>query len=82
MILVDTSVWVSVFRDQSGTTRDELSRVLGDDEVVLSRFQQLELLQGARDEQEWSLLVSYLDGQDYLEARTATWRRDKRSQSP
>ncbi len=55
-----------------------LRNVVGDDEIVLTRFNQLELLQGARDEQEWSLLVSYLDGQDYLEARTETWREAAR----
>lgn len=74
MVLVDTSVWVDVFRDGSGQEGVVLRSVVGDDEVVLTRFNQLELLQGARDEREWSLLVSYLDSQDYLEANTETWR--------
>ncbi len=78
MVLVDTSVWVDVFRDVSGQGGGVLRNVVGDDEIVLTRFNQLELLQGARDEQEWSLLVSYLDGQDYLEARTETWREAAR----
>ena len=62
-----TPRWVDVLRDASGHEGSMLRNVVGDDEVVLTRFNQLELLQGARDEQEWSLLVSYLDGQDYLE---------------
>jgi predicted nucleic acid-binding protein len=78
VILVDTSVWVDVFRDASGREGGLLRNVVGDDEIVLTRFNQLELLQGARDEQEWSLLVSYLDGQDYLEARTESWREAAR----
>jgi predicted nucleic acid-binding protein len=73
VILVDTSVWVEVFRDRSGCTRTALERVLDGDEAVLTRFHQLELLQGARDEREWSLLHDYLDGQDYLECRTGSW---------
>lgn len=73
MVLVDTSVWVDVFRDASGTEADRLRTLVGDDEVVLSRFNQLELLQDARDEREWGILASYLDGQTYLEAAQSTW---------
>ena len=51
-----------------------MRNVVGDEAIVLTRFNQLELLQGARDEREWDLLVSYLEDQDYLEARTETWR--------
>ena len=78
MVLVDTSVWVNVFRDASGAERNALKILIGDDDVVLTRFNQLELLQGARDEQEWTLLVSYLDNQEYLEAQADTWRNAAR----
>jgi len=78
MILVDTSVWVDVFRDATGNERNGLRTVLGEDNVVLTRFNQLELLQGAREEREWTLLVSYLDGQEYLEAGPETWRNAAR----
>lgn len=73
MILVDTSVWIEVFRDKSQSKRKALLAALAGDEVVLTRFTQLELLQGCRDEREWSLLQSYLDSQDYLEASATTW---------
>lgn len=78
MVLVDTSVWVDVFRDATGREGGALRSLVGSDDAVLTRFNQLELLQGARDEQEWSLLVSYLDGQDYLEARSESWREAAR----
>lgn len=78
MVLVDTSVWVDVFRDPAGQLRDALRRVTGDDDTVLTRFNQLELLQGARDENEWSLLADYLEYQDYLEAEADTWRNAAR----
>ena len=78
MVLVDTSVWVNVFRDATGAERNALKTVIGDDDVVLTRFIQLELLQGARDEQEWALLVSYLDNQEYLEAQPDIWRNAAR----
>ena len=78
MVLVDTSVWVDLFRDPDGHVRDALQHVTGDDDTVLTRFNQLELLQGARDEHEWGLLADYLEHQDYLEAGADTWRNAAR----
>lgn len=71
--MVDTSVWVDVLRDSSGRDRERLARATDEADVVLARFTQLELLQGARDEREWSLLESTLSGQDYVEAAETTW---------
>ena len=73
MVLVDTSVWVDVLRDARGTKRAALERAVGDDEVVATRFQQLELLQGCRDEREWGLLKPYLEAQEYLELAPGSW---------
>lgn len=52
--------------------------IVGDDDIVLTRFNQLELLQGAIDESEWNLLSDYLEVQDYLEASTDTWYKAAR----
>ena len=76
--LVDTSVWIDVFRDPDGQVTDAPNRVTGHEDTVLTRFNQLELLQGARDEHEWGVLADYLDGQDYLETGTDTWRNAAR----
>lgn len=73
MILVDTSVWVAVFRDRSGRVGRQLQTALDGDEPALARFHELELLQGARDEREWDLLREYLDGQTYLEMQSHSW---------
>lgn len=73
MILVDTSVWVGVLRDRTGRRNAALTRALAGDDAVLTRFHQLELLQGARDEREWTLLRETLDTQDYLECTPDTW---------
>jgi len=79
MILVDTSVWIAVLRDQSGLVVADFRRQLGEEEVVLCRFTQLELLQGARGEREWRLLDQYLATQTYLECTNSTWREAARS---
>jgi predicted nucleic acid-binding protein len=74
MLLIDTSVWINVFRDSSGKIRNQLQALIADQEVVLTHFNQLELLQGCRDEQEWSLLQSYLHSQDYMEMTPDSWK--------
>ncbi len=78
MILVDTSVWIEIFRDGSGRKRQEFLALLDGDDAVLSRFTQMELLQGCRDESEWELLSSYLADQDYLELSTEGWEEAAR----
>lgn len=73
MLLIDTSVWVSVLRDRSEQVRDQLQALIGDQAVFLTRFSQLELLQGCRNDQEWTLLHTYLAGQDYIELTEDSW---------
>jgi len=71
--MVDTSVWIDVLRDRSGSRKAALAAATGDAEVVLARFVQLELLQGCRDEAEWDLLAPVLHEQAYLEVKPSTW---------
>lgn len=74
MLLIDTSVWVSVFRDRSDRIRQKLQTLIADREVLLTRFTQLELLQGSLNEQEWNLLSTYLETQDYVELTIYSWQ--------
>lgn len=74
MLLVDTSVWINVFRDKSGQYGKQFHAWIAGQDVCLTRFQQLELLQGCRSEQEWALLAPYLEDQDYVESSPATWQ--------
>ena len=73
-VLIDTSVWIDVLRDTSGDTANRVRSLVADDDVVLTRFNQLELLQGVAGEQEWAMLADYLEGQDYVETGGDTWR--------
>ncbi len=74
MLLIDTSVWIAVFRDRSGQVRQQLETLIADRQVVLTRFTQLELLQGSLNEQEWNLLSTYLATQDYIELTINSWQ--------
>ena len=72
-MLIDTSVLISLFRDRSGEVAHALREFLDGREYALTRFTQMELLQGARDEKEWLKLSSYLADQDYLEMDEDSW---------
>jgi len=74
MILVDTSVWVEVLRDKKGGVVQAFRERIGIAICVFTRFTQLELLQGARNEKEWRQLDDYLGSQYYLEATEETWK--------
>jgi predicted nucleic acid-binding protein len=74
MLLIDTSVWITVFRDRTGKVRQQLETLIDNREVLLTRFTQLELLQGSLDEKEWNLLSTYLDTQDYIEPTSNSWQ--------
>ena len=43
------------------------------EDVVLTPFTELELLQGCRNEEEWALLAAYLETQEYLAPKRETW---------
>jgi predicted nucleic acid-binding protein len=74
MLLIDTSVWISVFRDRSGQIRNQLETLIADRDVLLTRFTQLELLQGSLNEKEWTLLSTYLEAQDYVDLTAHSWQ--------
>jgi len=79
MMLIDTSVLVPVFRDRSGERRDRLRRFLRGADFVLSRFTQIELLQGCASEPQWQLLSGYLEVQDYAEMTGDGWSEAART---
>lgn len=73
MLMIDTSVWISLFRDRTGLAKAALAELIDGRDYALSRFSQTELLQGSRDEQEWGVLADYLADQQYLEMRRDDW---------
>jgi predicted nucleic acid-binding protein len=72
-MLIDTSILVALFRDKSGRVAAKIDEAIGGRDYCLTRFTQMELLQGARDNREWLTLEEYLDCQDYVEMSDKTW---------
>lgn len=73
MVIIDTSVWIDLFRDSTGKKRNLIQKWVNPEDVCLTGFNQLELLQGCRNEQEWALLGEYLEGQEFLDPSRYTW---------
>jgi len=72
-MLIDTSVLIALFKDRTGEVTQALREILDGRDYCLTRFTQMELLQGARDEKEWLKLSDYLADQDYLEMDDEDW---------
>ena len=67
--------WESIYaHNNEDFGPDSLLGRMSEREVVLTRFNQLELLQGCRDDKEWLLLSNYLEDQTYIEASVETWQ--------
>ncbi len=73
MLLIDTSLWVPIYRDTSGSVSRHVQSVVGSEEVVFCQFVRAELLQGCRDDREWSRSLEYLNNQSYLEMSPDGW---------
>jgi predicted nucleic acid-binding protein len=73
MYLIDTSVWIKIFRDKTEITKQRFQEIVKDEPIFLSRFTQMELLQGSKNELEWQLLDTYLKEQDYVEINHKIW---------
>lgn len=73
MLLIDTSVWIKLFRDKKGKFKQILIEAINDNNYYLSRFTQTELLQGARNEKEWAELNNYLSTQDYIDPSISSY---------
>ena len=65
MLLIDTSIWIEVLRDKSQVKAAKLKEIIADRNYYLSIFTKMELLQGCKDEIEWTKMSSYLAVQDY-----------------
>jgi hypothetical protein len=73
MVIVDTSVWVQAFRAPNSSERQEVDRLLARDEAAMVGVVLAEVLQGARDPQEFEALRLRLTALPYLSESVQTW---------
>ena len=73
-LLVDTSVWIDYFRDNSHTT-EFLEKQLLEDNVYIVGIIVSELLQGIKNETDREIIRNSLDAINYINMNYADWIR-------
>lgn len=73
MILIDTSVWIAVYRDKSGGIARRLSALVGEEPVATADCITCEVLQGTSSETEWLQIRSAMAALEQLPMSTETW---------
>jgi predicted nucleic acid-binding protein len=71
--IIDTSVWIALFRDKSGHVANEIRKAVGQDVVATVGPVRLELLQGCRNDNEWRSVEQKLSALDEVEFPPAIW---------
>lgn len=73
MIVVDTSIWVNLYRDRTGQVATFLAVAVGSESVAFPPFVVTELLQGARSEAEWDALSKEIGRIPKLDLPSSIW---------
>lgn len=73
MILLDTSILIPGLRKNGSGALALLMAQIGNSDFSIPRFVELELLQGVRDEPEWSRLTRFLSQQELVSPSERSW---------
>ena len=71
--LIDTSLWIAMYRDRTGGLAKNVRDASGPDEPQFARFVAMEILQGCSSDAEWKLIENHLHDQCYVETTSRTW---------
>ena len=74
MYLIDTSAWIFALRKNFHPfIKERIDKILSESDVAINGIIELELLGGAKTEQEYNRLKSRLDALYYIEATRSLW---------
>lgn len=62
LVLVDTSVWIDYFREDTKLNDEDLDRLIDQNRVAINPVIRLEILTGAKGEEQFEQLSDYLKG--------------------
>lgn len=71
--LIDTSLWIAMYRDRTGNIARHVKASCGPGEPVFARPIAMEILQGCSTDAEWKMTKNHLDAQAYVEMTEQTW---------
>ena len=72
-ILVDTSVWIEYFRNQSPVFVGYVAEVVKTREICVPRITLAELMQGAKSEKELSVIAEFMGAFSIIDQTDQTW---------
>jgi hypothetical protein len=72
-ILVDTSVWIEYFRNQSPVFVGYVAEVVKTREICVPRIILAELMQGAKSEKELSVIAEFMGAFSIIDQTDQTW---------
>ena len=73
IFIVDTSVWVALFKDKSGRVKRLIEAEVQSAAIVMAPPVRLEVLQGCRGEAEWRSMIIRVNAFDQLPLSAPTW---------
>jgi predicted nucleic acid-binding protein len=72
-ILIDTSVWIEYFRNQSAVLVDLVAQAANSREICVPRVVLAELMQGAKSEKELAVIEKFMGAFTILDQTEQTW---------
>jgi predicted nucleic acid-binding protein len=72
-ILIDTSVWIEYFRNQSPGFVAFVAEIAKDREICVAGIILAELMQGAKSEKELSVIAEFMDAFTIIDQTDETW---------
>jgi len=75
VIIADTSIWIEFFRRRDSPTARALDSLLAQGQVGITGIVLAEVLQGARDDDDFRRLADLLTGLPFLKVEQETWVR-------
>ena len=77
-ILVDTSVWIDYFRNQSAGFVDFVAELVKNHEICVPQIVLAELMQGAKSEKELSVIAEFMEAFTIIDQTDQTWVKSGR----
>lgn len=74
-VLIDTSVWISYFKDKDSAFADKVDELLVSSAVHVPKVVIAELIQGAKTEKEISVIEDFIDAFSVIDQTENTWTK-------
>jgi len=74
-ILIDTSVWIEYFRNQSPVFVGFVAEIVKTREICVPKIVLAELMQGAKSEKELSVIAEFMDAFTIIDQTDQTWTK-------